>query len=367
MGVSRALLDTVVNALCNMAEYVTMKVIPVSWIKRKERKKSAPFSLRNCEYRMIYRSLRKVFDKRRTPLTLQEVEQVGELLESVADPESLHDLMEGMELMKDIAKGQHMDKHRLKKFLRCVAPPKKDAEDRFAEKEKERRGKREEEGKRRRKSKRSEKRRKKKKEEPAEVRGEKRKSEEKSEKEEEPKKEKIKSYKVIGVPPGLIPNDLLRRMHRQGLKIHREDKCIEDLNDPLKNLPSKYYTQDYPRPPIRPYSTYGEDQEYLKKIKEEKTQRNPEEVLSEIREKVEQERSSKEYQRRMAHLMSIHSEARKQEEEKREREREKREREKERKRKKKKKEKEREKKAKRKKKKEEKTSEEKMKWQETMH
>ncbi|KAI5191730.1 hypothetical protein NECID01_1611 [Nematocida sp. AWRm77] len=296
MGTPQTLLSTVMSTLYTMMEYVTMQVVPKAWIQRKERERKVSFSLRHSEYRGVYRALSRMFHRRRKALGIEELNRVGSLLEGIVRAEDMDDFYTGLDLLKAIAQGKGVEKEKHRAFFRYISS---DASKKKSEEEE----KKEMEKKEKKEKKEMENEDVEKEKEKAE--GEKEKADVKErerEKEEDsraymPKRSepKEKSYKIVGVSPGLIPNETLRRMYRQGLKIKEETRMYEDLKNPLKNLPSEYYAKSHPYLSTRPYMTYSEDTEYLQQIEEEKDKRKTEDVMSEISQKIDEERSRKAY------------------------------------------------------------------------
>ncbi|OAG31836.1 hypothetical protein NEDG_00311 [Nematocida displodere] len=267
MTIRRAFLSRLGSSLYSLVEYVTMSVIPKDWVKRRGEEKVSPFTLRHREYRAVYKRLTKVFT-RTEPLSIADINMVSELLESVVEAENLQDLHDSIDTIRALAKGIRVDEKRASRLKHFIYPQPTPAPT------------------------------------PAPLPA----TTPVSTPTSTPAPLQstptttpctIRSYKALSVLPGSIPNDTLQRMYRQGVKApegEEVDKVYEESKNPLKNLPSEYYAKNHPYLSIRPYTTYAEDEEYMRTIRNDQGENyhSSDTALEEIRDKIREERVKKE-------------------------------------------------------------------------
>ncbi|KAI5173630.1 hypothetical protein NEFER01_0176 [Nematocida sp. LUAm1] len=267
---SRKVLQRLMSCFYAVVESITMKIIPQQWITR-EREKMKPFMLRTGEYRMVYRNLCKIFRRRKKGISIDEIHQIIGLLESVVDPEALQEFLEHVEVLKAKAKGEEIDAESKKRFFIYLSNKKDKVEEPATSHTKDTpavdRSVNDSENQPNVLDK-------------SNASGNVSGSELDSasmdniiNKKEPVYKDKPKSYKVIGIPPGILPSNTMMRMYRQGVKDldFMEERVPEAEPKNLLNMVSKELEEKRKKPELlRPYTTFADDQAYLQRVREKK-------------------------------------------------------------------------------------------------
>ncbi|KAI5181375.1 hypothetical protein NEOKW01_1569 [Nematocida sp. AWRm80] len=287
MGIHSRILSRIGNVIYRITESITMKMIPKEWINNQisneenihkylSRMDGVGFRMRHREYRQVYKSLSKSFDRRgKKKLSVNDLEKISIRLESVIVEEGLGEFLKAMGVLKDLVKNTPVAPERiewLEEYIQ-VNPPKEissqkssivSAENKIENINSLNTQPQEETSSRITSTS----------ENTSDISSKLSYHPEKETKNASAEwiQEKEKSYKVLGVTPGIIPSSMQQRIERQGISAMNSlerDAIYEESKDPLKALSREYALKNNPYL-IRPYTTYAEDQEYLRRVESEK-------------------------------------------------------------------------------------------------